>query len=274
MARSVNEIYGQIIAAQQADSTLSGMNSSSTTALFKLYAYLFALCGFTLETLWDAYQATINKTLADMIPGTIRWYYIQCLAWQYGDALIWDGSKFIYEIIDVTKQIIKFVAVTEQYGQVIIKVAKSVSGVPTALSSGEIASFTAYINSIKYAGTNVLIISYSPDLVQLNLSIGIDPLVMNGDGSLITDSSSPVNDALNTYLAGIVYGGVFNKTKCLEAILAVPGVTDAYFNSVYAKKYGGSYTIVNGQNYISVSGSYQWDIITTSIPVQINYYIT
>lgn len=273
MARSINEIYNQIISAQQADSTLSGMNSISTTALFKLYAYLFALCGFTLETLWDAYQVTINKNLADKIPGTIRWYYNQCLAWQYGDAFIWDGSKFIYELIDTTKQIIKFVAVTEQYGQVIIKVAKSVSGVPTALSSGEIASFTAYINSIKYAGTNVLIISYSPDLVQLNLSIGIDPLVMNADGSLIADGTSPVNDAINSYLAGITYGGVFNKTKCLEAILAVGGITDAYFNSVYAKTNSGIYAIASGQNYISLSGSYLWDVITTSIPLQINYYI-
>ncbi len=258
MARSINDIYNNIIAAKNADTTLTSLQSVSATALFKLWAYLFALASFTLETLFDQHKSEVETDLENLIPGTIRWYFNQCLLWQYGYNLNWVNNKFQYSVLDLTKQLIKFVSVSEQFGQLIIKVSKESGGIPVKLSTGELSSFIAYINSIKFAGTNISVISYDPDFILFDANIIYDPLVMNNDGTLISDGSTPIITALNVYLQGITYGGVFNKTKCIDALQNVTGVVDIWFNNVQAKAHNASnYNIISGQNYISVSGSYQ-----------------
>ena len=228
------------------------------------------MCSYVLETLFDAHKSAVDANLANLIPGTTRWYFNQCLEWQYGDALEWVNGKFNYATIDAAKQIIKFVSVYEEYGQVIIKVAKENSGLPVKLTSGdtehgettdELSAFTAYINAVKFAGTNLAVISYDPDLVNITLNVVYDPIVMNNDGSLISDNSQNVFFNLNNYLLSIVYGGVFNKTKCIDAIQALTGVMDVTISYVAAKAHNAeSWNEITSQNYTSISGSYELSV--------------
>ena len=265
MARTINEIYNGIVVAKNADSNLVSINSSSATAIWRLWSYIFAVASWALENIMDAFRAEVLTSLADMIPGTVRWYYNQCLTWQYGDALVWLNNTYKYAVIDANKQIVKFVAVSELYGQLIIKVGKSSGGLPVKLTSGELSSFTSYINSIKFAGTNVSVISYDADLIKFDINIVYDPMVMRPDGSLILDGSFPITAALNSYLHGIIYGGVFNKTKCIDAVQLVQGVVDAYFYQVQAKAYAAvNFNTITGQNYESISGAYSIDTLTVN----------
>jgi hypothetical protein len=91
------------------------------------------------------------------------------------------------------------------------------------------------------------------------LTVQYDPQVLTASGELITDPSvKPVEDAVNAYLHDIVYGGVLNKTKLVDAVQAARGVKDVILDSVSVKTATGStFVTVAGNNYQSVGGSFQ-----------------
>ena len=93
----------------------------------------------------------------------------------------------------------------------------------------------------------------------MQIRIQYDPMLLNPDGSLIADSSIyPVEDAVNRYLASILYGGTFNRNKLIDAIQAVEGVKDLILGDVNVKIANAqAYTIVEGNNYTSVGGSFK-----------------
>src|SRR5690606_22382174 len=91
--------------------------------------------------------------------GTLIWYRQQCFEFQYGDSLTWNGNKYVYAVPNTLKQIIKRAAVVDSGGQVVIKIAKLSGTTPVPLSAGELSAFDAYINQVKFAGTNILTIS-------------------------------------------------------------------------------------------------------------------
>jgi hypothetical protein len=273
MARTINEIYLSIVAEKNNQPTinslqpavdseqqlLSDVASASKVADWRLWAHIISVAIWVHENLWDIFKAEVDTIVADAIPGTARWLRNQALLFQYGDSLSWIDNKYQYAVIDTTKQIIKFSAVIETGGQIRLKVAKLVGGVPTKLNSTELAAFQVYINQIKFAGTNVLIISYDPDLLKITYSVKYDPLVLAPDGSLISDPSIfPVENALNAYISGIEWAGIFNFTKATDAIQAASGIVDPVITAAEGKPYAGSYALIN-QNYESVAGYMQID---------------
>jgi len=76
----------------------------------------------------------------------------------------------------------------------------------------------------------------------------------------------PVEDAINNYLHGIVYGGSLNKTKLVDAIQGAAGVVDVVLGEVSVKTASKSdYTPVAGNNYPSVGGSFVSNNLRSSI---------
>lgn len=63
-----------------------------------------------------------------------------------------------------------------------------------------------------------------------------------------------MEDAIAAYIDGIRYGGVFNKTKLVDAIQAVDGVVDVILGDVKHAAHGQSLVTLEGQNAESVGG--------------------
>lgn len=265
MARSVATIKAEILAEKNNQSELSSLNSTSVTAIYNLWAYVIAVIINLLEQTWDLFRAEIDLYIANNIPGTVPWYHEQALAFQYGDQLLYINRKFQYAAIDQDKKIVKRVAVKEIYGQVRIKVSTISGGVPCALTAAQEAAFTTYMNRIKFAGTNIAIINYDADLLQIELTVKYDPLVLDSSGTLISDGSTkPVEDAVNEYLEAIVYGGVFNKTHLIDAVQIALGVVDPICDSALGKANGaGSYSAITHE-YEAVAGYMVIDTLTVN----------
>jgi hypothetical protein len=257
MARTITEIKNIIITAKNNEAALAGLTSTSATAIFNLWAYVVAVAIWTLEVIFDTHKTEIDNKIASSRNWNVIWFYEQCLLWQYGDSLSWVIDKFSYSTIDLTKRIIKLVAVVEQTnGSILIKVAKD-NGV--ILNVNELSAFEIYIKKIKIPGMNVQVISYEADQIKFDLNITYNSQLMTSTGQLISDNSYPVIDAITEYLKGIKYGGTFNKTKCIDAIQAATGVVDVWFTSVEAKAHNAvSYTTVTGQNYSAIAGNYEF----------------
>lgn len=202
------------------------------------------------------------------VVASVPWYYKMAKAFQYGDSLVLNETtqQYMYANIDESKQVVKYAAVRDRGTSVQILVSGDKDGKPVAISNDVLTVFKQYMNRVKVAGVVLSIRSKEADRIIIRAKIYVDTLVINSDGTLISDGSKPVENAINSYLSGIVYGGTFNKTKLTNAILNVDGVNDVELGECsYMEDGGTSYTEIKGNNYTALGGSFIAEGLTNSL---------
>lgn len=233
MARSLNEIYDGMIAEKQSmpnlqnlqpnidslQTLLSDLTSTSKVAIWRLLFWCVAFAVWVSENMIELFISK-NK------PGTVYWYYEQCKNFQYGDALILQDGKYIYNPVNPANRIIKYASADEDsIGNVILKVAKDSSGSPTPLLLAEYNAFEAYINTVKFAGTSIIIRSDVADILKVGMTIHYDPLVLASNGSLLSDPSTyPVKDTINAYIKSLDFDGIFTIQQLVDKVQNAKGV--------------------------------------------------
>jgi len=251
MARTISEIYDAIITEKQAMASLTGLQpavddaqtlltdltSTSKVAIWRLWAFLTAVAINIHENIFDLHKAEVEALSETLITGTVRWYQQECLRFQLGSTQAWTGVKFAYPSIIPASQIIKFAAVQEGGGRVLIKVAKDSGGSPIKLTAGEKTAFDSFIEETKFAGTIIDKISDDPDDIKVDYDVTVDPQLINpatGE-SITTPGSFPVEDAVNSFLENLPFDGIIYLSKMTDAVQAVDGVIDTTLNSADAK---------------------------------------
>lgn len=239
----------------------------STVSIENILLYIVAVCAYSLEVLFEAHKEDVDERIAANIVPTVRWYHTQALAFQYGDNLVFDEKtqSYKYAVEDESKKIVKYCAVQDAGNTIQILISTDENGKPGIVSDDALSAFKTYMNSIKIAGVLLNVRSLPADKIKIYAKVYINPMVILPDGTRITDGTRPVVDAINSYLAGIVYGGTFNKTKLVDAIQAVEGVNDVELDNVQAKTNSGAYSNVTGNNYTAESGSFISEELTTTI---------
>lgn len=239
----------------------------STISIENILIYIVAVCAYTLEVMFDGFKQDVEDRIAQNIVPTIRWYHTQSVNFQYGDALIFDEStqSFRYAAEDESKKVVKYCAVRDRGGSIQVLVSGDSDGKPSVLSNDVLTAFKSYMNSVKIAGVILDIRSLPADSIEITAQVEVDPQQITEEGVRISDGSYPIVDAVNAYLANIVYGGTFNKTKCVDAIQNVPGVTDVLLQQVRVKSSGGSYTVLEGNNYTAVGGCFVSDNLDNTL---------
>src|SRR5438128_1321863 len=125
MARTVAEIYAEIIAEKDSLAELSGLtpasddlqglmndiSSASKVAIWRLWAYLMAYAIFVHETIWDQFKAAVQAIADSAEPQTARWFQKKMLEFQYPDSLVIIDNVPKYALIDVSRRIVKRAAV-------------------------------------------------------------------------------------------------------------------------------------------------------------------
>lgn len=280
MARTIREIKAAMTQQFMSDPTIVEMYGFTEGAVFEdtfsavslesIWFSIVASAIYVLETLFDLFRADVDKKISGAVVASIPWYHKIALEFQYGDSLVFDEATqgFVYPVVDTTKQLVKFAACRDMGGGVYVLVSGAdSSGDPVALSSDVLSAFESYLRERKPAGVLLSVNSLNPDLVRSVMTVQYDPQVLTPDGELITDPSvKPVEDAVNDYLKGIVYGGVLNKTKLVDAVQGARGVIDVVLTSVSVKPANGSsYEVVTGNNYRSVGGSFKSNNLTSGI---------
>lgn len=278
MARTIQEIKKSMTDRFMSDNTLraaygiTGADATwdttfSAVSIENILLHTVAACAYSLEVLFEAYKEEVDERIAANIVPTVRWYHTQALAFQYGDNLAFDEKtqSFRYAAEDESKKIVKYCAVQDAGNTIQMLVSGRKDGLPAVIEGDEMTAFKAYMNSVKIAGVFINIQSLPADRVKISAKVYVNPMVIDSAGKRISDGSRPVEDAVNDYLAGVIYGGTFNKTKLVDAIQAVEGVTDVELLGVQAKQDGGSYAEVAGNNYTAVSGSFISEDLNTTI---------
>lgn len=269
MARTVAEIKKQMTDAFMADATIrekyglregdTWSGSFSSVSLENIMFFIVAACCHVLEVVFEEYVKVVDDKVSMAVVASVPWYYKMAKAFQYGDSLVLneDTQQYGYATIDEGKQVVKYAAVRDRGTSVQILVSGEKDGKPVALSNSVLTVFKEYMNRVKVAGVVLNISSKESDKLSISATISVDSLVIDENGVKLSDGTMPIEEAIENHLKDIQYGGTFNKTKLISAILSVDGVEDVELGTCSYKRDGDlSWTTLAGNNYIGESGSY------------------
>ena len=285
--RSIAVIQQQIIDQKNSYAELNSWSSVSKVAKWRLWTFIQAVSISFLEQIIQVFSVNIENEMINRTVGTKAWIYYNSFLFQYDltvpQIISVDPATFkiSYPIIDVTKQLITRCAVsTQSNGLVNVKVAKQ--NPPTSLDNNEISAFQSYLNDIMPC-IQTQAISVLPDQIRIEADI-----YYTGQYSSIINTS--VKNAINSYFAGVTFGGDIVISVLEESLLNVPGVNDinikritarpdsVYFNvltnsQIYANGYGS--LDVNNRKYTPYAGYIIPETTTgNTLDDTLNFYIS
>ena len=225
-----------MLTAKAANTDLNVLNSVSVVADWNMFMDIVVFCIWLHETLWDTFQANVTAIAARAVPGTAPWWVQQVKNFQYGYIVeILPDYTIGYSTIDPTAQIVSQVAVVQLNGAVAVKC--TTSGGP--LTTDQQAGLQAYCNRIKPVGTDVVIISDNPDVLNVLGTFYYDPEI---DPTVVQAS---VDAVVSTFLANMPFNGIFYISQFYEALKGVTGYADIQLTTIQTKPYGGTYADVS-----------------------------
>ena len=251
VARSITVILDEILTEKQnqtalndlqpsiddSQTLLDDLTSTSKVALWRLWAFIMAVAINIHEKIYELFEAEIELRATQVPSGTPIWLQVEGLKFQFGDSLEFNGIKFVYPVIDESKQVVKLLAIVDLGFFVRFKAAKlDGAGLAIPLSGSELTSFTGYIKQIRFAGTAVTITTDPGDDLRLDYFIRYDPLLLAADGSLLEDPSTfPVIDAINGKIQSLPFDGILSLMELTDAVQLATGVIDVTLNEAAAK---------------------------------------
>lgn len=282
--RTVPEIKGEMTTAFMANADIKAKydpnNTWTNTTTFEdvfaiaslesILFYIVAVCAYGIEFLFGTHKAEVAAMEVRMRVGQKEWWRQLCLSFQMGYNLTYDvvTRSFIYAITDETAKLITYCDVRESNNGIVILINESDgNGNPVIIASNTRTAFDAYIKKTKIAGIRLSWNSYNCDLLKIDLHVVFNPLLCNSNGQLYSDSTKPVEIAINNYLANIPFGsGLLNKSAIIDAIQAEECVVDVYPTIPdwlkVSSDYNVNYSAVTTQNLKAFGGSFKTEYIT------------
>ncbi len=256
MARTIEEIKKDMTAEfmeMEAVKSAYGLDGSkgfsdcfSIASLESIMFYVFAVAVWTLEQLFERHCVDVDARIELLEPHTLRWYVNKTKAYMHGRKLV-DSCDY-YNTDGMTTQaindarIVKYAVATESNTVVYIKVAREVNGNPAALTDGQLAGLTSYIDDIKDAGVSVQLRNEPADQMKISLLIYYNPalLTIDADGKGEQNGTDPVHEATKQVIENLPFNGMFRKSDLMAALQELPCVEVADIKDVIVKPRNGS----------------------------------
>lgn len=231
MARSTAEIKAAMIAEKALQTSLAGLTSTSTTAIWNLYFFIVAQAINIFEQLQDVFKTEIEGIAAAAVPATPPWIQQKVFEFQYDAATpqVITLVDFVptYATVDTTKRIVTRCSVKTNANKTVnVKVAKGTT--PGPLAGAEQTALEAMLDAILPAGVQRSVINLTSDKLWIDGDI-----YYNGQYSATI--SADVIAAIKAYLADLPFDGVVKISSIEDAIQSVAGVTDVVITEVRAR---------------------------------------
>ena len=247
MARTIAQIKQIMIDEKNNQSALSGLTSTSQTALWNLWIYIVASCIAIFEQLQDLFKSDLETIAYNTPPNTPQWVREKVFNFQYNASIPQvaelNTTTFVvnYPTINTNYQIITRCAiVTENNKMVSVKVAKNEP--PEPLDAGEETALDEYLDTWFNVGVNYQIINVDSDKIEIAADIYYD-------GQYSAVISTNVIAALEAYFANIPFNGIVSNQAIVDAIQGVLGVSLVKLSRVLVRRnsqaYGGGITLYN-----------------------------
>lgn len=263
MARAFNDIQQSILDARAAAPELSalqvltsqeqqitGANSTSKVANWRLWVYVFAMALFILERLFDVHRKEVEDRIAQTRPHTASWYRNMALNFLYGVELVpetdyYNTSDMTEEQLQAARIIANAAPVKEVLygnGRLRMKVVKLVNNEYAPLTSEELTAFAAYMNTVADAGTLVEPTSAPGDMLKLKMTVYYDPMVLNPLGQRLDGTdNTPVQNGIKAFLKSLKFNGSYINTRLENELENIDGVIYPVVKKAWSKFGGYSY---------------------------------
>ncbi|MEM8506249.1 MAG: hypothetical protein AAF717_00405 [Bacteroidota bacterium] len=246
---TIQEIKDSILAQKATYSSLDGLNSSSNTAIYNLWAYVVAAVHFVLYQFFDLFKLEVDEKIAAQKIYSLKWFRDQALAFRNGHPLVEQGYNLVYLADGYTEQeiadalIIKRAAVEELEIEgrklLFIKVAtEDTNGDLQPITTGQQTSLVDYFQRIKPAGTKLEISSENADDLRLEVDFYYDPLILGDTGTRIDGTNNqPVQNEIRSYIANLPFNGEFSIAELEDRLQALSGCSEreAYVRSAESR---------------------------------------
>lgn len=283
MARTIEQLKADLTQSFMANPDMQSLygfapgtafdDEFSKVSFESILFYIIAFFSWTLEKNQDELKSHVDAKIAENQRWNLAAIERDAKAYQHGDTLIWMVNHYGYAVEDDNLKIVKLANASESGETVILKVANEVGGVITQLTSTQLTAFQLYMKGFIAPGVDAQIVSRPADLLKIYYTIYYNALVMNPDGSLISNSAVfPVEDVINQYLKGLEFGrGVFSVVELTDRIQQATGVIAPVFNSAAAKYGLQPYSPIT--NFYNANGGY--GIIDPAFPLTttLNYVL-
>lgn len=278
MARTIQEIFDeqkaqaiQTATDQNNQEALDMLNNTSKVSLWRLLFYTMAYCAWSLEKVFDSFQALVQSIIDGLTPHNLRWYRTKFLAFQFGADLVgetdkYDNTGLTDDEIEAMK-VVKFAAVNEttiDEKRVILGKVAGVddSGVLQPLPDEQFAALSAYMERVKDAGNELVIYNRVADLLKTEVDVFYNPLLLDADGNRLDGlAGKPLEDAANAYLLSLPFNGEFSNAGFIDALQNAYGVDNknVFLKSMQRKISVGNYQSV-GNTFIPDAGYVKFDV--------------
>lgn len=248
MARTLDEWKATVLAKKAEYPALDELSSTSATAIWRLFCDIIAWAAFLLDQLFDTHKAEVSALAEASIAGNAAWLRAQILAFELGNTTLSVSADrraiYLTNLGDEAK-IVKYVAIQDQRGKALIKVAKQVDGLPAPLSNAEITQLGSFVESIKFAGTKTALQTSEADRMGIYGTIYYDGVYD------LPGLKTAAKAQLNAYLAGLDFDGSVSLEKATDALQATPGVLDLFVNFRFRR----ATSVFPGTNYATATYS-------------------
>lgn len=275
MARTIEYWKQQILTAKNSRPELNELNSTSTSAVYKIFIYVVAVVMATLDSIFDLHKSEVENIVDSKSPHRLKWYRNIAFEFQYGQN--WNEELESYENTGLTdeeiaaQKIINQSAVTEVYGRLRIKVIKLVEGTNTVLTVDELEAFQTYMNRRKDAGVKISCESLPADDLKLVIDVWYDPLILKSDGSRVDETElTPVPDAIRSFLNALPFNGEYVNTRLEDKLKTIEGVKFPVIKLSQAK-YGSKPFANIDEIYIPDAGYLQ--ILEANLTINYKQYV-
>jgi hypothetical protein len=249
MARSIETIQQQMIDNLQSKGIVV---SDSVTSIRRIWTWVIAFAHYVLERILDVHIVETDEKIAALKPGTLNWYGNKALDFQLGGILIQDSDEYdntgLSEAQIDAQKIIANKAVVKEDGVIKIKIVRNFNGDYAPLDNSQLIAFSHYmLNEVQYAGDDVVIVNATADAIAAEITIIYDPSIMKANGDLFDGTIQPVRGAAKSYFKNTNFNGRYFKSKHIETLLTVSGVTDAKIENITATDANGTITAIDMQ---------------------------
>ena len=254
MAQDTETIYQEMLAEKNARPELSELNTPSNTSIFQQWLRLFALLHHWMQEKWDSFKIEVQEVVDSSQYGNFEWWAAKVKAFQYGDILQFINNRWQYATIDVAKQIIYYVSISDERGLVKVKAAKIANSRPVMLNANEALGLLSYVRQIRPPGTRLAIESLPADKLKTTLIVHYNAQISE---AVI---SAAVEAAYINYINNIDFDSIYYVNKMIDALQAIPGVIEEQVEVIeLAAKQGADPYVQFTAKYQASSGYFEVD---------------
>ena len=236
--RSIDAIFQELLIEKQELNSLNGLVSGGITdensliqaletskvAEWILWCYNMATQIHLTEVRTLTAIEDIDEIFEIKRVATDGWYIEKALEFQVDDDLIIDPITYQvrYETIDEVSQIIGSCTTKAVSNQLFLKVRRKDTNI---LTTDEKTQFENYMDTLKIAGTQIIVENFEGDEFTLNMTI-----IYDGTKNVI-DVQSQVEATINDYLNNLEFDSKFITSALIDRLQALDVLIDPRFDS-------------------------------------------